>query len=300
MRKGNNNMITINTTTNITNIQNNIELTSIAIITTIAALNGANCTFPANENIDFNVLPKRLITTILNLTVVSQVKIHLKNIFDDAINIQDDGKFIISDKETIIKKLSEIIDEYGWDYDMSVEDFIRNIDRTAPLKYYPVTDLKYAPLILMEYLKNEAFIKNIEIHPTKWNFMNHHSRDYDFTNSFKATVDISSINSTTNKIIKSSTCKTKNKKEIKFSKMEKRIYEYLENWVKCNCMFRIEADTLIGELKLKNIDQTLSRFNAKYQKIKNIEEPLIRYNRREGYYVIRNEWNIIPNNIKIY
>ena len=74
-------MITIENTTNAASTQN-VELVTMAIVATMATLNGIDYIFPVDKNLDLNISPKCLIATIRNLLIVLQIKTSLKNMFD--------------------------------------------------------------------------------------------------------------------------------------------------------------------------------------------------------------------------
>ncbi len=142
-------LITIKTERTVFNEENDRLLLNLSIIISLYLLKKDNFEFNNIGCIEANTPRKYLMNILDNCSVNSQVMEFLNEIAPKCIDIKN-NICSISDNEALSEFHLGLINKYGWDYDMSIKDFINNIDKTAPLKYYPITDLKYAPLILME------------------------------------------------------------------------------------------------------------------------------------------------------
>ena len=215
----------------------------------------------------------------------------------ELIKCNENGEMTTTDREELKTYTLNMIENWCFNYEILKNFFINTIDLTLPPKTYPVSDLRYIPFIMLEYSKNENFVKDVCITS---NILDNSIFEKSYNNvqflNFKITVDISTLfpeiiqkNKNKSKIkIKNS----KDKKKKKYSKQQKKIYNYLENYVKSYNLLRIERDLILGDLKLKNHNKSFSDFNDKYKEINNTDESLIKYDRYSGYYIIANHWNI--------
>jgi len=130
---------------------------------------------------------------MLNIKVINDIQNIIRQFSRNAINVCEKGLWVTSDKILLKSYLLEYVNEMGWNYDYLKKEFIASLNKTSTLNSYPITELKYVPFIILNYLKNEKFIKNILIEPQKWMVNKLGSEDYNFSSSFIITVEANSF-----------------------------------------------------------------------------------------------------------
>lgn len=225
----------------------------------------------------------------------NQLGIFLTNsIADDLIQFSagtlksnDNNELIVSDKETAKNDIANFITNYGFNYDILKDDFLKNLDISQAPKFYQITDYKYVPFVLMEYAKNKDFVKSIQVSINDMQLFSEHSYSIKELLPFEIIVDISTLLDSIAKN-KSKSSNLKKERTKNYSDTQEKIYLYLKKWVKEYNSFGIDYYSLRNYVKrfTSDVSKALCELNKKFQVINNTKEKLIKFDRGLDQYLI--------------
>ena len=224
---------------------------------------------------------------------------HIENLITDCIikdiisfssqtlKVIDKSVLTTSDKNAVKEYIINSIVDYGFNYNILKDEFLKNFDKSQAPKYYKINDCKHIPFVLMEYAQNENFIKDIHI------AINNIAKLFENLNNtcdlmqFEIIVDISCLLEDISK-----SCKkiknTKKAKAVKFANKQQKIYHYLIKYIKEYGTYGIDYYSLQNFIKKLYSDPNKAIFelNKKYKQINNTEQYLIKYDRELEQYLI--------------
>ncbi len=167
-------------------------------------------------------------------------------------------------------------------------------------KHHIIKGIRYAPVITEKYLKNNNFIKDMEIKLVSPEVIEYPIKMYMYTESgdientynkwqeyFDCRFEIDmawylntfSDNSTADKLVQETN---------KYPKQQQTMLNVLEHWVNIQHTNQIPANILISRAKIlyANIDSAVSRLNKQYKQINNTDEKLLTKHKGTGFYEI--------------
>jgi hypothetical protein len=198
-------------------------------------------------------------------------------------NLKTNNKleFVAIDELVLKNYMINFIINYGFNYNILKDDFLKNFDKSEAPKFYPITDYKYVPYVLLEYAKNENFVRDLRVSINdNFIFSLKHSYSINDLLPFEIIVDISYL--LDDIVIDSKNAKNSKKiKTEKYSKLEQKIYDFIRNEVNFTDIYIIDYYTLRNFIKkhTKYIYKAIYSVNKKYKKINKTDEVLIRYDK---------------------
>ena len=223
----------------------------------------------------------------LGTLLANSIKEDIITFSTGTLNLNEKQEIMTTNKETVKNKMINLINDYGFNYDILKDDFLKNFDKAQAPKFYSITDYKYVPFVLMEYARNENFVKDVQVVINDGLlFSDIYCSIIDLL-SFEIVVDISSLldNLTTSSKKSSATRKARIKK---YSDTQEKIYLYLKKWVKEYNSFGIDYYKLRNYVKnfTSDVSKALCELNKKYMVINNTKEKLIKFERSLDQYII--------------
>lgn len=180
------------------------------------------------------------------------------------------------------------------------EELIATRNRNKTPSNYPIHDIRFIPCILSEYFQNEAFISRVNIQAESTDNVDYPIKIYDYYEDGEPTGDFYNnyedyfdwevcVNlegyikpeATTEKSQKPKAIK----KKKKFSKDEKRLFNFLINSANSG-IFVVTKTELLPYCNKSSFDVIKNRLNNKYNEIYKKDIKLLSYNRTDEQYVI--------------
>ncbi len=179
------------------------------------------------------------------------------------------------------------------------EELIITRNKNKTLSNYPIHDIRFMPCILSEYFKKEAFISRVNIqtestdnvaYPIKiYDYYEDGEPTGDFYNNYEDYFDWEVCINLEDYIQPEATTKKSQKpkiiKEKKFSKDEKRLFNFLINSANSG-IFVVTKTELLPYCNKSSFDVIKNRLNKKYNKIYEKDIKLLSYSRTDAQYVI--------------
>ncbi len=212
----------------------------------------------------------------------------------------------IADRELLNTYLKNYADELNRGFYTDIdsisalkEELIATRNKNKTPSNYPIHDIKFIPYILSEYFQNEAFISRVNIQTESTDNVAYPIKIYDYYEDGEPTGDFYDnyenyfdwevcVNledyikpeATTEKSQKPKTIKEK-----KFSKDEKRLFNFLINSANSG-IFVVTKTELLSYCNKSSFDVIKNRLNNKYNEIYKKDIKLLSYSRTDGQYVI--------------
>ena len=99
----------------------------------------------------------------LGTLLANSIKEDIITFSTGTLNLNEKQEIMTTNKETVKNKMINLINDYGFNYDILKDDFLKNFDKAQAPKFYSITDYKYVPFVLMEYARNENFVKDVQV-----------------------------------------------------------------------------------------------------------------------------------------
>ena len=179
-------------------------------------------------------------------------------------------------------------------------------------KRYITEKTKFAPLILVRYLENKEFIKDLSISLVSEGELPYYPMELYENNEFgdiertrywqdyficKYTLDmkwyLDKFNRPASKTVAV-------KRRSTYPKQQQKLLDVITKWVKVEKRYQIDPESLFSraklKLKAKNEDMAISRLNKCYKEINNTTITLVKKSKKTGYYEISKDFQLNREN----